>query len=235
MLLNRKLSVWDRVYKGLPIRADYRVHDEAFEIINNKLSAKNNLKVLDIATGSGAFSQRIADTFPTWSLDVNDFENQVLVSGMGKHTVDLNSNFADNFSQDGYDLVIAIEIIEHLENPWLFLREIRKVLRKGGVLILTTPNVDSLLDRLVYLTDGHPFYFGAKGYVNSGGHITMVPDWLLRLVAGKAGFNHVELNGRVDTNPHVGLFTMLKLLLVLPARLFMSNKNNRSINVYVCN
>jgi len=234
MLLNRKPSVWGRDYKGLPIRADYRVHDETFEIISNRLGGKNNLKVLDIATGSGAFSQRITDAFPTWGLDVNDFEHQALVSGMDKRSVDLNSVFSDSFSKDGYDLVIAIEIIEHLENPWHFIREIRKLLRKGGVLILTTPNVDSLLDRLVYLTDGHPFYFGARGYVNSGGHITMVPDWLLRLVAGEAGFDHVMLNAEVDTKPHTGVWTMLKLLLLLPARPFMCNKNKRSINVYTC-
>ena len=232
--MKKKPSVWERKYKGLRIKADYRVHDEAFEMITNKLGAKKNIKVLDIATGTGSFAQRITDTFPTWSLDVNDYQSQALVSGMNKHSVDLNVPFADHFSKDGYDLVIGIEIIEHLENPWLFLREIRRVLKDGGTLILSTPNVDSLLDRLVYLTHGHPCYFGANGYINSEGHITMIPDWLLRLIASKSGFNHVELNGRVDTKPFIGLRAMLKMILILPGYLFMQRKNNRSINIYQC-
>lgn len=44
-----------------------------------------------------------------------------------------------------YDTVIAAEIIEHLENPLQFLRNCRKLLKKGGFIIVSTPNATSLL------------------------------------------------------------------------------------------
>ncbi len=55
---------------------------------------------------------------------------------------DLNEKipFEDNYA----DTIIAGEIIEHLLNPYLFLKECYRVLRKNGVLILTTPNMTSL-------------------------------------------------------------------------------------------
>ena len=40
-----------------------------------------------------------------------------------------------------FDAVFSIEGIEHLENRYLFLREAQRILRPGGVLVVTTPNI----------------------------------------------------------------------------------------------
>ena len=52
---NRGPSVWGRFYKGLPIKSDYRVHEVALELIKDKLGHEKSIKVLDVATGTGAF------------------------------------------------------------------------------------------------------------------------------------------------------------------------------------
>lgn len=235
LLSGNRRSVWGRSYKNLPIKSDYRAHDTASDLIKSRFGSAKSLKVLDIATGTGALAQRISDGSPGWDLEVNDFENQALVTGFKKFNVDLNSLFSGSFAPGGYDLVVAVEIIEHLENPWNFLREIRKLLRPGGALVLSTPNVDSTLDRLTYLIEGHPFYFGEPGYTNSGGHIMPMPDWLFRKIAQSSGYFRVELSGAVDTSPHYGPRTLLKLALMMPfAGFHMRNKNDRSINVYLC-
>lgn len=49
----------------------------------------------------------------------------------------------------GFACVIAGEIIEHVPNPDDFLREIRRVLRPGGTLILSTPNLVSWANRIL--------------------------------------------------------------------------------------
>ena len=235
MLLRKKHSVWGRSYRGLPIKSDFRVHDTAFDIIKSRFGSQKSLKVLDIATGTGAFAQRTLDSFPYWDLEINDFENQATSLDLMRYKLDLNLNFSGEFAESGYDLIIAIEIIEHLENPWHFMREVRKLLRKDGVLVLSTPNGDSTLDRLTYLIDGHPSYFGERGYTNSGGHITQIPDWLFKKIAKISCYSSVELISVVDTGPLVGLLTMLKLLFFMPlACVYMRNKNKRSINVYIC-
>ena len=235
MLFLKRELVWGKLYKDLPVNADCRVHEVVFDLIKNKCGSEKSLKVLDIATGTGAFARRIADNFPGWDLEINDFEDRALVVDFKKKKVDLNSRFNDQFTEGGYDLVVALEVIEHIENPWNFIREVRGLLRKNGLLVLSTPNIDSTIDRLHYLINGHSFYFGESGYTNSVGHITPVPDWLFRKIVKTSGYSHVELNGAVDTSPHIGLFMILKLVLFMPfSGLYMRNKNNRSINIYLC-
>ena len=56
---------------------------------------------------------------------------------------------AENFSiKKKFDLIFAGELIEHLSNPGLFLDRCKKHLKKGGVLILTTPNSFNLTENI---------------------------------------------------------------------------------------
>ena len=227
-----KKNVWGKSYKGLRIKSDFRVHDTCFKILEEKFKNYETLKVLDIATGTGAFAKKISDQFSNWKIEINDFENQCNLKNIKKYAFNLNKPF--RFKKSNYDLIIALEIIEHLENPWLFLKEIYKVLKKNGILILSTPNSDSTLDRLNFLLKGYPMYFGKDGFINSEGHITMVPHWLFEIISNQVGFKIENLIEEITTQPHIGLFTRIKFMLLLPLLPFMKNKNNRSINVYVC-
>lgn len=54
---------------------------------------------------------------------------------------------AFSFESDSFDIVISFEVLEHLYDPRLFLSEILRVLRHGGLLIMSTPNMTSLISR----------------------------------------------------------------------------------------
>ncbi len=55
-----------------------------------------------------------------------------------------------------FDLVLAQEIVEHLANCGNLLRESRRVLKGGGYLYLTTPNLAGLIDRIFLLRGKKP-------------------------------------------------------------------------------
>ncbi|MFK7784583.1 MAG: class I SAM-dependent methyltransferase, partial [Crocinitomicaceae bacterium] len=52
-----------------------------------------------------------------------------------------------NLESDFFDLIIGIEVIEHISDPHFFVREIQRTLRKGGAVYITTPNFNSYLRR----------------------------------------------------------------------------------------
>ena len=54
------------------------------------------------------------------------------------------------FKDMSFDSVVALEVIEHVDNDTYLLREVHRVLRDEGILILSTPNVDHLGRRLEY-------------------------------------------------------------------------------------
>jgi SAM-dependent methyltransferase len=74
------------------------------------------------------------------------------------------------YSDGEFDLVIFAEIIEHLLNdPCKVLREIKRVLKPNGVLILTTPNV-ARLENITRLISGANIYDPYSGYGPYGRH-----------------------------------------------------------------
>jgi SAM-dependent methyltransferase len=75
-----------------------------------------------------------------------------------------------------FDSIIAGELIEHLEDPYAFLRRLRGLLTPGGHLVLSTPNPLSFPMVLCELTgDRHHFY--AKGHTYS-----FPPRWMERML-----------------------------------------------------
>ena len=56
------------------------------------------------------------------------------------------------FGNDSFDTIISTEVLEHVEKPWLMVKEIRRVLKPGGVCILSTPFL------IPYHPDPHDYF-----------------------------------------------------------------------------
>lgn len=86
---------------------------------------------------------------------------------------------------DGYaDIVAAVETIEHLENPRALMRELVRLCRPGGLVIVTTPNQLSLLSKLTLLLKNQ---FNAFTETNYPAHITALLEIDLRRIASEVG------------------------------------------------
>ena len=76
------------------------------------------------------------------------------------------------------DVVVATEVIEHLNNPNRLITEAFRVLVPGGRLVITTPNAESFVQRARFFLTGRLEYFTEDDYQGSG-HLHPIFDWLL--------------------------------------------------------
>ena len=70
------------------------------------------------------------------------------------------------FPDNSFDLVWSSEVIEHLENPEFVANEIRRVTKKGGDMILTTPNSYALLFQFIALFGLTPQRIQRKDHIH---------------------------------------------------------------------
>ncbi len=118
---------------------------------SNKTYPLNKLKCLDIGCGGGLLSERIARLGASVTgIDITKSsikvaKNHALNSGLNINYINTDvSSFIKKYSPKKFDLIIASEVIEHLDNRNLFFKEVSELLKNKGILILTTINKTAL-------------------------------------------------------------------------------------------
>lgn len=101
------------------------------------------------------------------------------------------------FEDESFDVVLAGEIIEHMVDTQGFLGEIARVLRRGGSLALSTPNVLWWKHRLALLRGRYPDVLDYRlRYGRDYGHVRAFTPQLVRELLEEAGFGDVRVVGK---------------------------------------
>ncbi len=99
-------------------------------------------RLLDIGCGTGEYTTEMARHFD--AVDAIDIEPERLElfaeRARANTTVTAMSGNNLKFDDESFDLVSMIEVLEHLSDPVATMKEIRRVLKPGAYLLLTTPN-----------------------------------------------------------------------------------------------
>ncbi len=96
-----------------------------------------------------------------------------------------------------YETVVAGEFLEHVENPVLFLKRCRTVIKHGGRLVLSTPNPHNLFEFVFNITLNRKYMFAAD-------HVTLyLQRYLIRIIE-LAGFKNVKLYSGGVSLPFAG-------------------------------
>ena len=170
-------------YRGLPIFAAPGLHEAAAALLAEGAAAGS--RVFEVGAGSGAMSLRLDDA--GFRVTASDLFPQSFKPGhLPFVAADLNGAFAGQFP-DGFDAVMALEIIEHLENPRHLLRQLRALLPVGGQLVLSTPNIANPVSQALFLRRGNFQWFRDQDYAEQG-HITPLSPWQIEKALAECGF-----------------------------------------------
>ena len=103
------------------------------------LSANPGPRVLDAGAGQGTMSRRLLERgLDVTSTDVSPEAVEVLRERLGERV--LAADLTDlPFEDASFDAAVLGEVLEHVEDDTAALREVRRVLRTGGVLALSVP------------------------------------------------------------------------------------------------
>ena len=162
-------------------------------------------RVLDVGAGRGWFSKVLAgrlreehgldprehvfpcDAFPE-SFEVDELE-----------CVRTRPDGTLPFPDASFDAAVSIEVIEHVEDQLSFLREIARVVKPGGIVVVTTPNVLSMTSRVRTLLWGFPELYDPlplsdRDTRRLSGHIHPIAPYFLAHVALRAGLERPTLH-----------------------------------------
>jgi 2-polyprenyl-3-methyl-5-hydroxy-6-metoxy-1,4-benzoquinol methylase len=127
-----------------------------------------NKNVIDIGAGSGSFG----NLFGKFTKRIDAYEiNSGIIAKLTPNYNNIYMSFDEIPIK--YDIAICLDVIEHVVNPIIFLGNIYNILNKGSLLILSTPNTDNILTKILpsfnkfYYRTQHRWYFNKNNLINT--------------------------------------------------------------------
>jgi 2-polyprenyl-3-methyl-5-hydroxy-6-metoxy-1,4-benzoquinol methylase len=136
--------------------------------------------VLDLGGGAGNFLETLINYFE--HVHLMDFAPIIQPGRIIYSSGNLNESLP--YSDATFDAIVSLEVIEHLENPRHFVREIARILKVNGRCLITTPNQVSLSSKLCLLLRGQFQHFQDNSYP---AHITALLPIDLERITIEAG------------------------------------------------
>jgi len=157
------------------------VHRIVFDLIKDESGS-----LLDVGAGEGALCKLLEEgsNLKVTATEINPDQFKVPNVECIQH--DVTEKFP--FPNDRFNVVVMIELLEHLKNPWMPIEESSRVLKPGGLLIVTTPNIQNKYSQKCFRERGNFYGFDADKWETPMDHINPISLWELELILKTNGF-----------------------------------------------
>jgi 2-polyprenyl-3-methyl-5-hydroxy-6-metoxy-1,4-benzoquinol methylase len=128
-------------------------HQRIYQTVADLLAARGAAGVLaDVGCGTGDLWEALRGRFQS-CIGVDAVRYDGLAADVEFHAADLDA-VSLPLADASVDVAAAVEVIEHLDNPRRFVRELARIVRPGGWVVVTTPNQLSALSLLTLVVKG---------------------------------------------------------------------------------
>lgn len=143
----------DELYGRFERPSHFIKNEKVFNYIKNNFSP--DAGILDVGCASGALLRQLSQAGfnNTMGVDIDNYlyfpelASKLKIADLNKEKFPLDDESAD--------IITALQTMEHLENPFHFIRECERVLKKGGHLILSVPNGHTIWDKIRFFVKGN--------------------------------------------------------------------------------
>lgn len=157
-------------------------------------------KLLDVGSLDARILKFLNKEVDYTSVDTReDFNKRLRKIGVNAITMDVCKKPLP-FSKSMFDTVVMGEVIEHLENPIFVLKEVKRVLKDGGTLVGTTPNISNI-QNLIYSVIFKP----DKRHFRTPSHIYAFGDEELGNLLRIVGFKNIQVKRICSRLPRLQL------------------------------
>lgn len=124
-------------------------------------------KVLDVGCATGIFLEVAQQRgWNVWGCEISEWAAKKAKEKFGD--VIFQKDVCEvKFEKNFFDLITLFDVIEHLDDPFKFFREIHQIMRPGGIVAIVSPSLTSLSRKLmgkkwINFKEEHRFYFSPK-------------------------------------------------------------------------
>ena len=205
------------------------VHSRFLKYFTGK-SEPAGLKVLDVGAGEGALTQKLHAM--GYKMQACDFTPEAFkFPEVPCDGVDITGPFP--YADGAFDLVIAVEVTEHILDHENFFREINRILKPGGRLYISTPNILSMKSRFRFLFQGFPYGFKPLEMRQYDGmqHLASLSLDQYNYLAIKHGFKEAEvgIDRKQSTSRWLRIMLLPVMLLSRTSKKYIPNHNQKDL------
>ena len=173
-----------------------------FELVKPSISKRS--LIADVGAGEGFFSQLVGKyaerelgISPSEAIAPSDlFPDLFRYDAVQCAPIGIDGRLP--YEDSSVDVACSLEVIEHLEDQFAFARELHRIVKPGGIAIVSTPNVLNLNSRWRNLHSGFavlfdPLLLSSTDPVHTSGHIHPVSFYYLAYQLRRAGFTDTKV------------------------------------------
>lgn len=199
-------QLYDKEYFSFYVDTESEAHKKRQQTFKTEVEELEKLalgrKILDVGCGGGFFLSTLDNSWEKWGTEVNP---AAVKFGRDKFGLNLiQGTIRETNLPDGrFDVVKLRATVEHLYNPTGELYEIFRILTKGGIIAVNTPNIESICAKIyhekfrIVCPVYHIYYFSTK---------------TLSLMLKKVGFRVLKVSYHYFDTPYASWRDPVKIL-----------------------